>query len=106
MRRHRRSRRNASLTERARCYPLPWRHYTTGCRAGLPPRSFSLDHWWEVLSLRRRVLAAVSRGAVGHDERRRQAAEAGAFQFLTKPVNFNLLKEELRRLYRVSPIGG
>jgi hypothetical protein len=42
MRRHRRSRRKASLTERARCYPLPWRHYTTGCRAGLPPRFFCL----------------------------------------------------------------
>ena len=55
MRRHRRSRRKASLTERARCYPLPWRHYTTGCRAGLPPRSFSLDHWWEVLFLQRGV---------------------------------------------------
>src|SRR6266850_1825036 len=24
-----------------------------GCRAGLSPRSFSLDHWWEVLSLPR-----------------------------------------------------
>jgi CheY-like chemotaxis protein len=36
--------------------------------------------------------------AYGDDERRRQAAEAGALQFLTKPVDFDLLKEELRRL--------
>ena len=55
MRRHRRSRRKASLTERARCYLLPWRHCIAGCRAGLPPRSFSLDHWWEVRFLQRRV---------------------------------------------------
>ena len=36
--------------------------------------------------------------AYGDDERRRYAAEAGALQFLTKPVDFELLKEELRRL--------
>jgi len=36
--------------------------------------------------------------AYGDEERRRQAAEAGAFQFLSKPVDFDLLKEELRRL--------
>ena len=36
--------------------------------------------------------------AYGDDERRRHAAEAGALQFLTKPVDFNQLKEELRRL--------
>jgi CheY-like chemotaxis protein len=36
--------------------------------------------------------------AYGDDERRRHAAEAGALQFLTKPVNFDLLKEELSRL--------
>jgi hypothetical protein len=41
-RRHRRSRRKASLTERARCYPLPWRHCTTGCRAGYRPALFRL----------------------------------------------------------------
>jgi hypothetical protein len=35
--------------------PLPWRHCITGCRAGLPPRSFSLDHWWEVPSLQQQV---------------------------------------------------
>ena len=36
--------------------------------------------------------------AYGDDERRRNAAEAGALQFLTKPVDFALLKEQLRRL--------
>jgi CheY-like chemotaxis protein len=36
--------------------------------------------------------------AYGDDERRRQAAESGALQFLTKPVDFDLLKEELGRL--------
>jgi two-component system, response regulator, stage 0 sporulation protein F len=36
--------------------------------------------------------------AYGDEERRRQAEEAGAFQFVTKPVDFDLLKAELRRL--------
>ncbi len=40
--------------------------------------------------------------AYGDDERRRHAAEAGALQFLTKPVDFNQLKEELRRLSATS----
>ena len=36
--------------------------------------------------------------AYGDDERRRHAAEAGALQFLSKPVDFDLLKAELSRL--------
>ena len=36
--------------------------------------------------------------AYGDEDRRRQAEEAGALQFLSKPVDFDLLKEELRRL--------
>jgi CheY-like chemotaxis protein len=36
--------------------------------------------------------------AYGDEERRRQASEAGALQFLSKPVDFDFLKEELRRL--------
>jgi CheY-like chemotaxis protein len=36
--------------------------------------------------------------AYGDDERRRQASEAGAHEFLTKPVDFDRLKEELVRL--------
>jgi CheY-like chemotaxis protein len=36
--------------------------------------------------------------AYGDDERRRNADEYGAAQFITKPVDFDLLKEQLRQL--------
>jgi CheY-like chemotaxis protein len=36
--------------------------------------------------------------AYGGDERRRNADEYGAAEFITKPVDFNLLKEQLRQL--------
>jgi CheY-like chemotaxis protein len=36
--------------------------------------------------------------AYGDDERRRRAAEFGAFEFVTKPVDFDKLKEQLTRL--------
>jgi CheY-like chemotaxis protein len=36
--------------------------------------------------------------AYGDDERRRRASELGAFEFLTKPVDFELLKTQLRQL--------
>jgi CheY-like chemotaxis protein len=36
--------------------------------------------------------------AYGDDERRRQAAADGALLFLSKPVDFDLLKEQLRQL--------
>ena len=36
--------------------------------------------------------------AYGDDERRRRAAELGAFEFVTKPVDFAHLKERLRQL--------
>jgi CheY-like chemotaxis protein len=36
--------------------------------------------------------------AYGDEERRRRASEAGATDFLSKPVDFDLLKEQLRRL--------
>ena len=36
--------------------------------------------------------------AYGDDERRRQAAKYGAAEFLTKPVNFEYLKVQLRQL--------
>ncbi len=36
--------------------------------------------------------------AYGDDERRRLANKYGAVQFLTKPVDFNLLKAQLRQL--------
>jgi CheY-like chemotaxis protein len=37
--------------------------------------------------------------AYGDEERRRRAAEYGAAEFLTKPVDFYILKERLRRLH-------
>ena len=36
--------------------------------------------------------------AYGDDERRRRAAEHGAAEFITKPVDFDQLKEQLRQL--------
>ena len=36
--------------------------------------------------------------AYGDDERRRRASELGAFEFLTKPVDFDRLKAQLRQL--------
>src|SRR6266516_5011390 len=36
--------------------------------------------------------------AYGDDERRRKASELGAAEFLTKPVDFDLLKQQLRQL--------
>jgi DNA-binding response OmpR family regulator len=36
--------------------------------------------------------------AYGDDERRRRANEHGAAEFITKPVNFDMLKERLRQL--------
>ncbi len=36
--------------------------------------------------------------AYGDDERRRRASELGAAEFITKPVDFDQLKAQLRRL--------
>jgi CheY-like chemotaxis protein len=36
--------------------------------------------------------------AYGDDERRRKAAEFGAREFVTKPVDFDLLKQQLQQL--------
>jgi len=36
--------------------------------------------------------------AYGDDERRRRASQFGASRFLTKPVDFNLLKGQLAQL--------
>ena len=36
--------------------------------------------------------------AYGGDERRRRASDLGAFEFLTKPVDFDYLKTQLRQL--------
>ena len=40
--------------------------------------------------------------AYGDDERRRRARELGAFEFITKPVDFDQLKIELRELPNAS----
>ena len=36
--------------------------------------------------------------AYGDDERRRRARKLGAIEFITKPVDFDRLKEQLRQL--------
>ena len=41
--------------------------------------------------------------AYGDDERRKQANEFGAAEFITKPVDFNFLKAQLRELPSGSP---
>jgi CheY-like chemotaxis protein len=41
--------------------------------------------------------------AYGDDERRRRAAEYGAVEFVTKPVDFDRLKEQLRQLPEAHP---
>ena len=51
---------------------------------------------------RRPELPVMMVTAYGDDERRRQAEEAGALQFLSKPVDFDTLKAELRRLSSAS----
>ena len=40
--------------------------------------------------------------AYGDDERRRMAGERGAAEFLTKPVDFDFLKQQLLQLSRIA----
>jgi CheY-like chemotaxis protein len=47
---------------------------------------------------RRPDLAVMMVTAYGDDERRRRARELGAIEFITKPVDFDRLKEQLRQL--------
>lgn len=47
---------------------------------------------------RRAELPVIMVTAYGDDERRRKASEYGAAEFVTKPVDFNSLKQQLRRL--------
>jgi len=51
-----------------------------------------------VVRERRPELAVMMVTAYGDDERRRQAAEIGAADFITKPVDFVYLKDQLRQL--------
>ena len=47
---------------------------------------------------RRPDLPVIMVTAYGDDERRRRASEYGAADFITKPVNFDFLKVQLRQL--------
>jgi len=47
-------------------------------------------------------LAVIMVTAYGDDERRRKATEFGAAEFVTKPVDFNLLKQQLQQLRTAS----
>ena len=51
-----------------------------------------------VLKARRPELPVMMVTAYGDDERRRRAAEYGAMEFVTKPVDFDLLKTQLQQL--------
>ena len=48
---------------------------------------------------RRPDLPVIMVTAYGDEERRRRAAEIGAVDFLTKPIDFDFLKERLRQLH-------
>ena len=50
------------------------------------------------IKVRRPDLPVMMVTAYGDDERRRRASEYGAAEFITKPVDFDLLKEQLRQL--------
>ena len=52
---------------------------------------------------RRRDLPVMMVTAYGDDERRRRASDLGASEFLTKPVDFDHLKTQLRQL--TAPLG-
>jgi CheY-like chemotaxis protein len=51
---------------------------------------------------RRSDLPVIMVTAYGDEERRRRAAALGAADFLTKPVDFDFLKERLRQLHAPS----
>jgi CheY-like chemotaxis protein len=51
-----------------------------------------------VLKERRPELPVMMVTAYGDDERRRRAAEYGAMEFVTKPVDFDVLKTQLQQL--------
>jgi len=61
------------------------------------PQMDGLDLLAEIKQ-RRPDLPVMMVTAYGDDERRRRASELGAFEFLTKPVDFDFLKTQLRDL--------
>jgi CheY-like chemotaxis protein len=50
------------------------------------------------IKARRPDLPVIMLTAYGDEERRRRAAEYGAAEFVTKPVDFDLLKDRLRQM--------
>ena len=54
------------------------------------------------IKLRRPDMPVMMVTAYGDEERRRRADELGALEFVTKPVDFDLLKEQLGRLRAAS----
>ena len=50
------------------------------------------------IKTRRPDLPVMMVTAYGDDERRRHASDCGAAEFITKPVDFEMLKERLRQL--------
>jgi CheY-like chemotaxis protein len=50
------------------------------------------------IKTRRPELPVIMVTAYGDDERRRRAHEYGAAEFITKPVDFDFLKAQLRQL--------
>jgi len=50
------------------------------------------------INQRRPDLRVMMVTAYGDDERRRRARQLGASEFITRPVDFDRLKEQLRRL--------
>jgi CheY-like chemotaxis protein len=53
------------------------------------------------IKMRQPDLPVMMVSAYGDDERRRRASELGAIEFITKPVDFDLLKAQLRELPNV-----
>ena len=51
------------------------------------------------IKTRRPDLPVIMLTAYGDEDRRRRAAEYGAAEFITKPVDFDFLKERLRQMY-------
>jgi DNA-binding NtrC family response regulator len=52
----------------------------------------------DVIKERRPDLPVIMVTTYGDDERRRRASEYGAAEFMTKPIDFEFLKAQLRRL--------
>jgi CheY-like chemotaxis protein len=50
------------------------------------------------IKVRRPELPVMMVTAYGDDERRRRASEYGAAEFITKPVDFDVLKQQLQQL--------